>query len=234
PAALVGTSLLVKVLSTRKTCPPLVAATPVPLSTRLVSRIRTGVVCPVKGAALIPIPHTLLTVEELTTTRVLAAVGETLIPAVLMPEVREPAMWSVRPPRTVIPPCGANGQATVPPGVPVMAKPRRITSWLAGALTTIEDGLALFTVALAPVASMVIALVIVRGPKDPLSNTLIWPPVAVLSNASANVRQGAVREQGLASLPVPETQVRVAPPTRLAALGFASAALASRWLEGSD
>src|SRR5215217_3784858 len=36
------------------------------------------------------------------------------------------------------------------------------------------------------------------------------PPAAVLLSAPANVLHGAVREQGFASSPIPETQVRVA------------------------
>src|SRR6185369_4856676 len=57
---------------------------------------------------------------------------------------------------------------------------------------------------------MVIALVMVTAPKPPGSSTLISPPVAVLEMAPAKVLQGAVRLQGLASSPTPETHVRVA------------------------
>src|SRR6184192_1800333 len=60
------------------------------------------------------------------------------------------------------------------------------------------------------VPSIVIALVIVTDPKPPGSRTSISPPSAVLEIAPANVLHGAVRLHGFASLPTPETQVRVA------------------------
>src|SRR5580704_12650166 len=61
-----------------------------------------------------------------------------------------------------------------------------------------------------PSAARVIALVIVTAPKPPGSNTSISPPATVFEMAPAKVLQGAVRLQGLASSPTPETQVRVA------------------------
>src|SRR5688572_23461918 len=57
---------------------------------------------------------------------------------------------------------------------------------------------------------MVMGLVIVKPPNPPGSRTLISPPVAVFEIAPANVLHGAVREQGLASSPTPDTHVRVA------------------------
>jgi hypothetical protein len=51
-------------------------------------------------------------------------------------------------------------------------------------------------------------LVIVTAPKPPGSRTEISPPAAVLEIAPANVLQGAVRLQGLASSPTPDTHVR--------------------------
>src|SRR5881392_1320630 len=61
-----------------------------------------------------------------------------------------------------------------------------------------------------PVQSMIRDLVIVTAPKPPESRQLISPLAAVLLMAPAKVLQGAVRLQGLASSPTPETQVRVA------------------------
>src|SRR5580700_4791851 len=56
---------------------------------------------------------------------------------------------------------------------------------------------------------MLIALVIVTGPKSPGSSTSISPPAVVWANAAAKVRQGDMRVHGLASLPnAAETQVR--------------------------
>jgi hypothetical protein len=57
---------------------------------------------------------------------------------------------------------------------------------------------------------MVMDLVMVNPPKPPGSNAEISPPAAVFEIAPAKVLQGAVRLQGLASSPTPETQVRVA------------------------
>ena len=56
--------------------------------------------------------------------------------------------------------------------------------------------------------SMVMDLVMVTAPKPPGSRQLISPLTAVLEMAPAKVLQGAVRLQGLASLPTPDTQVR--------------------------
>src|SRR5687767_5749368 len=61
-----------------------------------------------------------------------------------------------------------------------------------------------------PSPLMVIDLVMVTAPKPPGSSTLISPPAAVFEIAPAKVLQGAVRLQGLASSPTPETQVREA------------------------
>src|SRR5438876_7427614 len=58
--------------------------------------------------------------------------------------------------------------------------------------------------------SMVMDLVIVTAPKPPGSSTSMIPAVAVFEIAPAKVLHGAVRLQGLASSPTPDTQVRVA------------------------
>src|SRR6185436_6699774 len=57
---------------------------------------------------------------------------------------------------------------------------------------------------------MVRDLLTVTPPKPPGSRTEISPPVAVLEIAPANVLHGAVRLHGSASLPTPDTHVRVA------------------------
>src|SRR6185295_8058403 len=61
-----------------------------------------------------------------------------------------------------------------------------------------------------PLPSIVMDLVIVTPPKPPGSSTLMYPPVAVLLMAPANVLHGAVRLHGFASSPTPDTHVRVA------------------------
>ena len=64
--------------------------------------------------------------------------------------------------------------------------------------------------------SIVTAFVIVTAPKPPRSSVLMMPATAVLEIAPAKVLQGAVREQGSASSPTPETQVRVPRSRRIA------------------
>src|SRR5215467_434300 len=54
------------------------------------------------------------------------------------------------------------------------------------------------------------ALVIVNAPYPAGSSASISPPAAVFEIAPAKVLQGAVRLQGFASSPTPETQVREA------------------------
>src|ERR1700720_849946 len=61
-----------------------------------------------------------------------------------------------------------------------------------------------------PLQLRVIALVMVIPPNPPGSRQSISPAAAVLEIAPAKVLQGAVRLQGLASSPTPETQVLVA------------------------
>src|SRR3989442_11032338 len=61
-----------------------------------------------------------------------------------------------------------------------------------------------------PSPLMVMAFVMVTAPNPPGSNTEISPPAAVFEMAPAKVLHGAVRLQGLASSPTPDTQVRVA------------------------
>lgn len=60
----------------------------------------------------------------------------------------------------------------------------------------------------APSLVMLMDFVIVTAPKPPGSSTLISPPAVVLEIAPANVLQGAVRLQGFASSPTPDTHVR--------------------------
>src|SRR5436305_2123007 len=81
-----------------------------------------------------------------------------------------------------------------------------------------------------PPPSMVMALVMVTAPYPAGSSASISPPAAVLGIAPANVLHGAVRLQGLASSPTPETHVRVAcapardaPPTTVASTPIAHA-----------
>src|SRR2546425_12999516 len=61
-----------------------------------------------------------------------------------------------------------------------------------------------------PPPSSVMALVMVTAPNPPGSRASISPPGAVLEMAPAHVLQGAVRLQGLASSPTPDTHVRLA------------------------
>src|SRR5437588_10184949 len=62
------------------------------------------------------------------------------------------------------------------------------------------------------------ALVMVTAPYPAGSSASISPPAAVLEMAPAKVLQGAVRLQGLASSPTPDTHVRLAcAPAKVAA-----------------
>src|SRR5687767_14491511 len=97
-----------------------------------------------------------------------------------------------------------------PVPTPSMSRPLRYTTSVAAALTT----MALVPDTRTPPSvwsqMIEIDLVIVTPPKPPGSKQLISPPAAVFEIAPANVLQGAVRLQGFASSPTPETQVRVA------------------------
>src|SRR5215467_601021 len=99
-----------------------------------------------------------------------------------------------------------------PDPIPLIRRLRRITTSVAGAAwTTIPFVPATRTEATwPPPPSMVMDLVMVSAPKPPGSRQSISPPGAVLEMAPANVLHGAVRLQGLASSPTPETHVRLA------------------------
>src|SRR5262249_1173429 len=56
--------------------------------------------------------------------------------------------------------------------------------------------------------SMVIDFEMTSVPNEPESRQSTSPPTMAFCNAPLNVRQGAVRLQGLTSSPTPETQVR--------------------------
>src|SRR5580704_756932 len=129
-----------------------------------------------------------------------------LIPLPLKPKIVQCSMWSPPPLKKSTP---------LIPGLdgtdPLIERFRRVTTSLAPALTTIPLVPETRTDATCPPPpSMVSALVIVRAPKPPGSNTSISPPAAVFEIAPAKVLHGAVRLQGLASSPTPDTHVRVA------------------------
>src|ERR1043166_7652329 len=97
---------------------------------------------------------------------------------------------------------------------PLMESFRRVTLAVDGFVVTLT-----ITPALDPVAriepnpaphvpSMVMHLVTVTTPNPPGSSASISPHSAVFEIAPAKVLQGAVRLQGLASSPTPDTHVR--------------------------
>src|ERR1041385_2506854 len=97
------------------------------------------------------------------------------------------------------------------PEIPLMRRLRRITTSLGPAWTTMPLVPATSTEATCPPPpSIVMALVIVTAPYPAGSRASISPPAAVLEIAPANVLHGAVRLQGLASSPTPDTHVREA------------------------
>src|SRR5580700_9119167 len=89
---------------------------------------------------------------------------------------------------------------------PSKLRPPKLIGSLAPALITMPlvPGEGVVPATLAPptaLPKMVIALVMVSGPKSPGSVTSISPPAMVWASAAAKVRQGAERVHGLASLP---------------------------------
>src|SRR5260370_31292213 len=72
--------------------------------------------------------------------------------------------------------------------------------------------------------------VMVPAPKPPGSSASISPPAAVLEIAPAHVLHGAVRLQGLASSPTPETPVRLACPYIMDAPSTTNAKILSDFL----
>src|SRR5262245_32269479 len=93
---------------------------------------------------------------------------------------------------------------------PFMERPLMVITSVDAALITIPFTREARIEANVPVPSSVIDLVIVTAPKPPGSRASISPQAAVLEIAPAQVLQGAVRLQGLASSPTPDTHVREA------------------------
>src|SRR5215213_342325 len=93
---------------------------------------------------------------------------------------------------------------------PLMERPLMVITSVDAALITIPFTSEARIEANVPVPSSVIDLVIVTAPKPPGSRASISPQAAVLEMAPAQVLQGAVRLQGLASSPTPDTHVREA------------------------
>src|SRR4026207_1419562 len=93
---------------------------------------------------------------------------------------------------------------------PLIEMPLMVTTSVAAALMMIPFTREARIEAIVPVPSSVIDLVIVTAPKPPGSRASISPQAAVFEMAPAQVLQGAVRLQGLASSPTPDTHVREA------------------------
>src|SRR5580704_13888942 len=132
----------------------------------------------------------------------LAVLLSMLMPRCWKPEILQFSTVSMRPDENSMP------KAPVPN--PTKSRPRRKTLSVAPAATVIALPVVTRMPASTPVASIVIALGMVTAPKSPGSNTLISPPAAVLTIAPLKVRHGAVRLQGFASSPTPDTKVRLA------------------------
>ena len=97
-----------------------------------------------------------------------------------------------------------------PVQAPLIDSPRRVITSVSRALMITPLVPEARIPARVPVPSMVMDLVIVTAPKPPGSRASISPQAAVFEIAPAKVLQGAVRLQGLASSPTPDTHVRVA------------------------
>src|SRR6185437_12901795 len=127
----------------------------------------------------------------------------TSMPLVVKPKISQFSTLRALPARKRIP--------LMPVPMPLMRRLRRMTVSLGPACTTIPLVPATRTEATwPPPPSMVIPLVMVTAPYPAGSRASISPPAAVLEMAPANVLHGAVRLQGLASSPTPETQVLLA------------------------
>ena len=178
---------------------------PVTLTAKLelLSRVqccRNAVFTPVEAWMLKP-PTLLRIVVSSTTARALA------VPARLMPFCVKFRMEHLRmvvfPPPTMVTPFR-------PVPNPSISSPSRRTLSVSKTDMTIPLVPDTSTPASKPTEVMLMDFVMVTAPKPPGSRTLISPPGAVLEMAPAKVLQGAVRLQGLASSPTPDTQVRVA------------------------
>src|SRR3954468_8717820 len=156
------------------------------------------------GFTATPVPLFVTVVLD-TRTRGVPELGATLIP-VVNPMTTDRSTVTVLALRIWTP----FGLAGLAPATPSRIKPRRRTASVAPALTMMPFVPLTRTPARSPSAMMLMALVMVTAPYPPGSSTLISPFAAVLEMAPAKVLHGAVREQGLASSPTPETQVRVA------------------------
>src|SRR5436305_9449767 len=93
---------------------------------------------------------------------------------------------------------------------PSISSPSSVTVSVAAAATTMPLVPLTRTPASRPTHLIVMPLVMVTPPKPPGSRQLIVPLGAVFEIAPAKVLHGAVRLQGLASSPTPETHVRAA------------------------
>src|SRR5213596_3612789 len=93
---------------------------------------------------------------------------------------------------------------------PLMSMLRRMILSVVRALTMTPWTPECRTLPRVPVQSIWIDLVMVTAPNPPGSRQLMMPGLAVLEIAPANVLHGAVRLHGSASLPTPDTHVRVA------------------------
>src|ERR1700689_5161179 len=158
-----------------------------------------------------------------TTNSVVAALpapGENVMPDVVKPSTAQFSMYSRAP------------LVNTTPDVPEALTPSKVSppKWItspAPALTTMPlvPGEGVVPATAAPPAAlpkMVIALVMVTGPKSPGSSTSISPPAAVWASAAAKVKQGDTRVHGLESLPSDaETNVCVEGPPPAAAENMA-------------
>ena len=96
----------------------------------------------------------------------------------------------------------------IPLQKPFIERPLIVTTSVVATLIIIPVVRDARMLAKVPVPSSVMDLVMVTAPKPPGSRASISPQGAVFEIAPAQVLQGAVRLQGLASSPTPDTHVR--------------------------
>src|ERR1044072_4354855 len=182
---------------------PDLAWKPLPLPDR---RTLSSVTVTVRVKLVVLIPSSVLSlITEFLTFRLspVDVVSLTVIPfPVLNLKMTQSSTFTVLACRMLIP--------FMPLQKPFMEIPLMVTTSVDAALIMIPFTREARIDANVPVPSSVLDFAIVTAPKPPGSSASISPQGAVLEMAPAQVLHGAVRLQGLASSPTPDTQVREA------------------------
>src|SRR5215510_1508854 len=189
----------------------LLAADETPVPHCLTAMLSTTAATDVVAVMLMPEPVMLLKVEFWTDTTGFVVELLTSRPLVLKPKTSTSSTCSLFPARNLMPFIPVHPRVTQFL-IPLIEMWRSVTTAVVGLVETLT------TTPFVPLArieahpdpvppSIVIYLVIVTEPKPPGSSTSISPPSMVLLIAPPKVLHGAVRLQGSASFPTPDTNV---------------------------